>query len=42
MAENGTFRAFFKDQRLAFLDDRLRRMEQPVIPLLDDDLLPRS
>jgi len=30
------------DQRLAFLEDRLRRMEQSVTPLLDDDLLRRS
>ena len=30
------------DQRLAFLEDRLRRMEQAVTPLLDDDLLRRS
>ena len=29
------------DQRLAFLEDRLRRMEQSVTPLLDDDLLRR-
>ena len=30
------------DQRLAFLEDRLRRMEQSVTPLLDDDLLRRG
>jgi len=30
------------EQRLAFLEDRLRRMEQSVTPLLDDDLLRRS
>ena len=30
------------DQRLTFLEDRLRRMEQSVTPLLDDDLLRRS
>jgi hypothetical protein len=30
------------DQRLALLEDRLRRMEQSVTPLLDDDLLRRS
>jgi len=30
------------DQRLTFLEDRLRRMEQSVTPLLDDDLLRRG
>ncbi len=30
------------EQRLTFLEDRLRRMEQSVTPLLDDDLLRRS